>query len=73
MAEGVEVRVLLDGMGSLSISGSFIRNMRQAGIQAEWFFPIRFPYLTPKLNLRYHRKIVVVDGCTGLHGGAKYW
>ena len=69
VAEGVEVRVLLDGMGSLSISGGFIKSMREAGIQAEWFFPIRFPYLTSKLNLRYHRKIVVVDGRTGFMGG----
>jgi len=69
VAEGVEVRVLLDGMGSLSISGGFMRKMRQAGIQAEWFFPIRFPYVTPKLNLRYHRKIVVVDGAIGFMGG----
>jgi cardiolipin synthase len=67
--EGVEVRVLLDGMGSMSISGGFIRSMRQAGIQAEWFFPIRFPYITSRLNLRYHRKIVVVDGRTGFMGG----
>jgi len=69
VAEGVEVRVLLDGMGSLSISGEFIRSMREAGIQAEWFFPIRFPYITSKLNLRYHRKIVVVDGLIGFMGG----
>ena len=68
-AERVEVRVLLDGMGCISISGGFIRSMRQAGIQAEWFFPIRFPYLTSKLNIRYHRKIVVVDGCIGFMGG----
>ncbi|HZK53078.1 MAG TPA: sigma-70 family RNA polymerase sigma factor [Desulfosporosinus sp.] len=68
-AEGVEVRVLVDGLGSHSISGSFIRSMRQAGIQAEWFFPIRFPYITSRLNLRYHRKIVVVDGHTGFMGG----
>jgi|SRR5680860_711005 len=69
VAEGVEVRVILDGMGSLSVSGGFIRSMRQSGIQAEWFFPIRFPYITSKLNLRYHRKIVVVDGCIGFTGG----
>ena len=68
-ADGVEVRVLLDGMGSMSVSGGFIRSMRQAGIQAEWFFPLQFPYLTSKLNLRYHRKIVVVDGLTGFLGG----
>lgn len=69
VSEGVEVRVLLDGMGSLSVSGGFIRSMRAAGIQAEWFFPIRFPYISSKLNLRYHRKIVVVDGLTGFTGG----
>ncbi|MDR3539426.1 MAG: cardiolipin synthase [Desulfosporosinus sp.] len=69
VAEGVEVRVLLDGLGSLSLTGNFMRSMRQAGIQAEWFFPVRFPYLTSKLNLRYHRKIVVVDGQTGFMGG----
>lgn len=69
VGEGVEVRVLLDGMGSISISGSFVRSMRQAGIQAEWFFPLRFPYLTSRLNLRYHRKIVVVDGQIGFMGG----
>jgi cardiolipin synthase len=69
VVEGVEVRVLLDGMGSMSISGGFIRRMHQAGIQAEWFFPIRFPYITSRLNLRYHRKIVVVDGRTGFMGG----
>ena len=69
VGEGVDVRVLLDGLGSMSISGGFIRSMRQAGIQAEWFFPIRFPYITSRLNLRYHRKIVVVDGRTGFMGG----
>jgi len=69
VTEGVEVRVLLDGMGSLSIMGNFMKSMRKAGIQAEWFFPIRFPYITSKLNLRFHRKIVVVDGCTGFMGG----
>src|SRR5680860_634112 len=63
------ILVILDGMGSLSVSGGFIRSMRQSGIQAEWFFPIRFPYITSKLNLRYHRKIVVVDGCIGFTGG----
>jgi len=69
VGEGVEVRVLLDGMGSMSISGRFIRSMRQSGIQAEWFSPLRFPYITSRLNLRYHRKIVVVDGSTGFMGG----
>lgn len=67
--EGVEVRILLDGIGSVSTSNGFIRSMRKAGIQVEWFFPIRFPYITSRLNMRYHRKIVVVDGCIGFMGG----
>ncbi|WP_407309337.1 PLDc N-terminal domain-containing protein [Desulfosporosinus sp. SB140] len=69
VSEGVEVRVLLDGIGSLSLSGKFMDTMRHAGIQAHWSFPVRFPFLSPKLNLRYHRKIVVVDGRTGYMGG----
>lgn len=67
--EGVEVRVILDGLGSLSLSGKLMKRMKTAGIQARWFFPLRFPYLTSKLNLRYHRKIVVVDGSIGFIGG----
>ncbi|MDQ7093442.1 cardiolipin synthase [Desulfosporosinus sp. PR] len=67
--EGVEVRVLLDGIGSLAVSGKFIEVMRQAGIQAHWYFPLRFPFLSPKLNLRYHRKLVIIDGRTGYMGG----
>jgi len=69
VTEGVEVRVLLDGMGSHSVAGGFIHKMREAGIRAEWFFPLRFPFVTSRLNLRYHRKIVVVDGSTGFIGG----
>lgn len=67
--EGVEVRVILDGLGSLSLSGKLMKRMEAAGIQARWFFPLRFPYLTSKLNLRYHRKIVVIDGSIGFIGG----
>lgn len=69
VAEGIEVRVLLDGLGGLSVAGSFMRSMRKAGIQAEWFFPVRFPFISSKLNFRYHRKIAVVDGSTGFIGG----
>ncbi|AFM41569.1 phosphatidylserine/phosphatidylglycerophosphate/cardiolipin synthase [Desulfosporosinus acidiphilus SJ4] len=68
-SEGVEVRVLLDGVGSLSIAGNFMGTMRKMGIQAHWYFPVRFPFLTPRLNLRYHRKIVIVDGSVGFMGG----
>ena len=67
--EGVQVRIILDGLGSVSIAGDFVKQMREAGIEVYWYFPLRFPYLTPKLNLRYHRKLVIVDGITGYLGG----
>ena len=67
--EGVEVRVILDGLGSRKIPEDFLDAMRRAGAQLEMFFPLRFPFVTSKLNFRNHRKIVVVDGRVGFLGG----
>ncbi|MGB8954218.1 MAG: cardiolipin synthase, partial [Tumebacillaceae bacterium] len=67
--EGVEVRVILDGLGSRQIPEDFLDSLRGAGAQVEMFFPLRFPFVTSKLNFRNHRKIVVVDGRVGFVGG----
>lgn len=68
-AEGVEVRVMVDGLGSRKIPEEFLVSMRQAGINVELFFPVRFPFLSIKLNFRNHRKVVVVDGKVAFIGG----
>ncbi|MHB1652927.1 MAG: cardiolipin synthase [Desulfitobacteriaceae bacterium] len=65
---GVKVRVLVDGWGSRAIAKRF-RELRKAGVEAEGFYPVRFPFLSSRLNLRNHRKIVVVDGRVGFLGG----
>ncbi|ARU63882.1 cardiolipin synthase [Tumebacillus avium] len=67
--EGVEVRVMVDGLGSHKTSKQFFQEMRDAGIEVAVFFPVKFPYVTSRLNFRNHRKIVVIDGRVGLLGG----
>lgn len=66
---GVEVRVLIDGIGSgYFISGAFWK-LRQAGLSVARFLHSPLPWRMPFLNLRTHRKILVVDGCVAFIGG----
>ena len=67
--EGVQVRLLVDGAGSKGLPAVFFKTLKEKGIEAGVFFPVRFPYLGSRLNYRNHRKIVVVDGKTGFLGG----
>src|SRR6185436_17335262 len=64
---GVEVRVLVDGTGS-KFSGPLLDRMRQAGVNARVFHPIRLWSLY-KIARRTHRKILVVDGTVSFTGG----
>jgi len=68
-AEGVKVRVIFDDVGSWNLKNSYLKDIRDAGIEIFPFMPVRFPLLTNKINYRNHRKIVVVDGKTGFVGG----
>lgn len=67
--EGVEVRVMYDGVGSIHLKKDFVSKMEAAGIEMLCFAKVRFLWLTSKLNYRNHRKILVVDGKTGFLGG----
>lgn len=66
---GVEVRFIYDDVGSWNLKRSFIRSLRDAGVQVHCFMPVVFPWLTSKINYRNHRKIVVIDGKVGYTGG----
>lgn len=67
---GVRVRLLLDGVGSGRASNRFLKPLKEAGGEVAWFHPFRVRLLRrPKINLRSHRKIVVVDGRIGFTGG----
>ena len=67
--EGVEVRVMYDGMCSLlRLPYKYPEQLRKKGIQCKMFSPIK-PALSTYQNNRDHRKIVVIDGYTAFTGG----
>jgi cardiolipin synthase A/B len=66
---GVEVRVLIDAIGSRYSFPSIIGVLAKAGIRAERFLESFLPGYFAYANLRNHRKILVVDGRIGFTGG----
>ena len=69
VARGVGVRVLVDDIGSRYDLPSIIGPLRRAGVPVARFLPTLAPGWMPYLNLRNHRKILVVDGHLGFTGG----
>ncbi|MBX3444136.1 MAG: cardiolipin synthase [Planctomyces sp.] len=67
--QGVQVRFLYDGLGSLRLTRKFLRPLVGGGAVAAPFVPGRNFRERWSINLRSHRKIVVVDGETGFTGG----
>ena len=61
-ARGVQVRVLIDGVGSLYSYPSILRELRRRGVRAERFLWTLDPSQMSLLNLRNHRKILTIDG-----------
>ena len=68
-AEGVEVRLIYDSIGSLSLSRAYLNKLREAGIEVYNFLPYSFGRFLTSLNYRNHRKIIVVDGKIAFTGG----
>ena len=58
---GVEVRLLLDGFGSIQMPGSSFKRMRAAGVATAIFSPLFARHTQGPRNLRNHRKMVVAD------------
>ncbi|MBA1335030.1 MAG: Cardiolipin synthetase [Firmicutes bacterium] len=67
--QGVEIRILYDGVGSMQLTQSFFQPLREAGGQVHAFLPFKFPFLDYRSNYRNHRKILIVDGRAGFLGG----
>lgn len=66
---GVSVRVLVDAVGLRYSIPSIIRHLRREGVPYARFMPTRTPLAMPFMNLRNHRKMLVVDGVLGFSGG----
>lgn len=67
--EGVEVRILFDGMGCRSVKHSYWKELQEQGIMIAEFFPALLRRLHLRINYRNHRKIVVIDNKIGYVGG----
>lgn len=68
-AQGVEVRILYDAVGSIGIPGRFLGDLERAGIRVEAFGrmnPVRRGF---QINFRNHRKNIIIDGTIGFTGG----
>jgi cardiolipin synthase len=69
--QGVEVKLLVDAIGSNHLTKEFLKPLRDAGAEVAFFHPVFFAAFKPRpvINLRTHRKIVVCDDWTGFTGG----
>ncbi len=66
---GVAVRVLIDGIGGGWLRSPAYRRLSRAGVPAARFMHSPLPWRMPFINLRSHKKILVVDGAVGFTGG----
>ena len=73
---GVEVRVLIDDVDA-RFGSSAVKPLQNAGVNVAVFNPPLVPARLHAMNLRNHRKILVVDGALGFTGGMnvdqRYW
>lgn len=69
-AEGIEVRLLLDGVGSLHTRAQFLKPLAAAGGHFAYFNPVLHRPLRGRANLRNHRKLAIADSRRVLAGGA---
>ncbi len=67
--QGVDIYFLYDEIGSNKLSRSYIKSLRQNGIQVSAFHTTKGQGNRFQLNFRNHRKILVVDGETAFVGG----
>ncbi|MDH4238062.1 MAG: phospholipase D-like domain-containing protein [Phycisphaerae bacterium] len=67
--QGVDVRLLLDGVGSLHTHRRFFHSLTKAGGHLAYFIPLLHRPFRGRTNLRNHRKIALFDNKCVLSGG----
>ncbi|WP_110928295.1 cardiolipin synthase [Bacillus massiliglaciei] len=66
---GVEVRLLVDFLGGLSIPHSRRKSLKESGVLFAYSYKPRPPFFFYSLQKRNHRKIAIIDGKIGYLGG----
>lgn len=67
--EGIQVRVLVDAVGSLGARPWRLRSLRRAGAEVGIFMPVLPLRRRWSANLRNHRKLAIFDDAIALTGG----
>lgn len=67
--EGVDVRILYDGMGSRGVRKRYWKSLHQSGMKVVEFFPPLLGRIHLRMNYRNHRKLVIIDNEIGYVGG----
>ncbi len=69
---GVEVRILLDGVGSgWSLKNSDVKMMQKAGCKFSYYHPTH-SWRADRANRRSHRRVLVIDGKVGFTGSVGF-
>jgi cardiolipin synthase len=66
---GVQVRIIIDALGTFATRTSYFAELEAAGGQMHWYHPLRWD-TWQHANNRTHRKLIIIDGQTGFVGGA---
>ena len=70
--EGVQVRFIIDRVGSIKLPPNYIADMKEAGVdvvQYSYFLAPLLKRINTQINYRNHRKIAIIDGKVGFTGG----
>lgn len=67
--EGVQVRLLVDALGSWRINKELVEQLVKAGGKYAEFFPTKWKVFNTKINYRNHRKLAIIDNNIGYIGG----
>jgi cardiolipin synthase A/B len=67
--QGIQVRVMIDGVGAMQLPRACFKQMELAGIETAIFSPLFARKTQGPRNLRNHRKMLIVDGTHLWSGG----
>lgn len=70
-AAGVEVRLVIDSLGSVGFDKQRFEKLERLGGRVGWYHPVRW-YSWTSANNRTHRELTVVDGTIAFAGGAGF-
>lgn len=68
-ARGVVVKVLVDGLGSGYLRTPIVELLRAGGVTVAQFLHSWLPWQMTFINMRNHKKLLIIDGKQGFTGG----